>query len=108
MLRGPKKHGAVAKWSGSGLQSPPAAAEAPSGQETGANRDPGRPETAPPEADAGQSRGNADAVETALADALTKATAAGEWTLVGQLARELGARREARTVGNVVALRRRG
>ncbi|HEX4477977.1 MAG TPA: hypothetical protein VH142_22975 [Polyangiaceae bacterium] len=37
-----------------------------------------------------------DVVEAALADALTKASAAGEWTTVAQLARELEARREAR------------
>jgi len=37
--------------------------------------------------------GNPDAIECALADALTKATAAGKWDIVAQLARELEARR---------------
>lgn len=54
----------------------------------------------------GQSGGNpgpsADHVEVALADALTLASAAGEWTAVAQLARELEARRQARA--NVVDL----
>jgi hypothetical protein len=36
-----------------------------------------------------------DPVELAIAEALTKATAAGEWTVVAQLARELEARRTA-------------
>jgi hypothetical protein len=38
-----------------------------------------------------------DAVETALAEALTKAAAAGRFDIVGQLARELEARRKAST-----------
>jgi hypothetical protein len=38
-----------------------------------------------------------DPVEVALFDALTKATAAGQWDVVGQLARELEARRKARS-----------
>jgi hypothetical protein len=37
----------------------------------------------------------ADPVEVALADALSRASAAGEWSTVAQLARELEARREA-------------
>ncbi|HEY3235484.1 MAG TPA: hypothetical protein VGJ84_12275 [Polyangiaceae bacterium] len=37
-----------------------------------------------------------DPVEAALADALTRASVAGEWTVVAQLAAELQARREAR------------
>ncbi len=45
----------------------------------------------------------ADAVEIALADALTKATAAERWDVVAQLARELEARRLARHA-NVVVL----
>ena len=44
----------------------------------------------------------ADPVEAALADALTGATAAGQWEVVATLARELQARREARA--NVVQL----
>jgi hypothetical protein len=38
----------------------------------------------------------ADAVESALAEALRKATEARHWSIVGQLARELEARRQAR------------
>ncbi len=45
----------------------------------------------------GQSVGNSDAVEVALATALTSATVAQEWELVAQLARELEARRKARS-----------
>jgi hypothetical protein len=45
-----------------------------------------------------------DVVEEALAAALQGATAAGEWTTVAQLARELQARREARAASNVVRL----
>jgi hypothetical protein len=44
-----------------------------------------------------------DAVEAALAKALERATAAGRWDVVSQLARELEARRLAR-MDNVVAL----
>jgi hypothetical protein len=44
-----------------------------------------------------------DAVEAALVAALTAATAAGRFDVVGQLARELEARRLARA-GNVVSL----
>ena len=45
-----------------------------------------------------------DVVEAALAAALQGATAAGEWTTVAQLARELQARRESRNASNVVRL----
>lgn len=45
-----------------------------------------------------------DAVEAALATALERASAAGEWGAVGQLARELEARRVATTSSNVLAL----
>lgn len=38
----------------------------------------------------------ADPVETAIADALKRAAAAGAWTTVESLSRELQARREAR------------
>ena len=48
-------------------------------------------------------RDDAHAVEEALAKALERATAAGRWEVVSQLARELEARRLAR-MGNVVAL----
>ncbi|MFZ5891287.1 MAG: hypothetical protein ACOY0T_09575 [Myxococcota bacterium] len=40
--------------------------------------------------------GAQDAVEAALADALTRAAAAGEWAVVGKLSGELEARRRAR------------
>ncbi len=53
----------------------------------------------------GQSGGNQDPVETALADAIGRASIAGEWGIVGQLARELEARRTAREARNVVTLR---
>ena len=46
----------------------------------------------------------ADPVEAALANALTMASAAGEWSAVAQLAKELEARRVARTSSNVVAI----
>lgn len=45
-----------------------------------------------------------DPVEAALGDALTKASAAGAWEVVGQLARELEARRKARQAPEVVDL----
>lgn len=55
-----------------------------------------------------QSRPNQDPVEAALADALTRASAAGQWDVVGTLARELQARRQARTdVIDLEAARRR-
>jgi hypothetical protein len=50
--------------------------------------------------------GGGDAVEAALVAALTAATAAGRFDVVGQLARDLEARRMAQA-GNVVALRGR-
>ena len=40
----------------------------------------------------------ADPVEAALTDALSRAAAAGAWSAVEALARELGARREAKIV----------
>ena len=46
----------------------------------------------------------ADPVETALADALTRAAAAEQWEVVQQLARELEARRTACSASNVVKL----
>lgn len=52
-------------------------------------------------------RGVDDAVEVALAKALTAATAAERWDVVGQLARELQARRLARTENVVVLSERR-
>jgi hypothetical protein len=56
-----------------------------------------RPSSSPVVAGVGQSVGNQpDPVEVALADALTRASAAGEWTTVALLARELEARRTAR------------
>ena len=45
-----------------------------------------------------------DAVEAALAEALCRASAAGEWAVVAQLARELEARRGARSAANVVRI----
>lgn len=54
-----------------------------------------------------ETRMAADAVEAALANALTTATRDHRWDLVAQLARELEARRIARA-GNVVVLGRSG
>jgi hypothetical protein len=51
---------------------------------------------------------NVDPVEAPLADALTRAAAAGEWSVVGQLARELEARRKAYDSDKVVRLPARG
>jgi hypothetical protein len=52
----------------------------------------------------GNTVGNAvDAIEMAIADALTKATAAGRFDVVAQLARELEARRHA-AAGKVISL----
>jgi hypothetical protein len=48
-----------------------------------------------------------DVVEAALANALAKATAAERWDLVSQLAKELEARRLARSARNVVTLTER-
>jgi hypothetical protein len=47
-----------------------------------------------------------DPVEVALARALTEASAAGRFDVVAQLARELEARRAARTASNVIPLAR--
>jgi hypothetical protein len=52
----------------------------------------------------GQSRGNPDAIEVALANALEGATAAARWDVVAQLAKELEARRVARSSGKIVAM----
>jgi hypothetical protein len=72
--------------------------------------DPGRGEIGRAEVAAGQSWGNPDPVELALADAIKKASDAGRFDVVAQLARELEARRLA-SAGNVVPLdsaKRRG
>ena len=59
---------------------------------------------------ADQSRPNQDAVEAALAEALRRASEAGQWDVVATLARELQARREARAgvVDLEAARKRRG
>jgi len=49
--------------------------------------------------------GLSDPVEAALAEAIKGATAAGEWAVVAQLARELEARRNAHSAPNVTQLR---
>ena len=79
--------------------------------ETSPPSDTGSTEIAPPHGVEGQRRGNqdpADAVDAALAAALSGASAAGRFDVVALLANELQARRLAR--GGVVALdpRRRG
>lgn len=48
---------------------------------------------------------SADPVEVALATALERASVAGEWAVVGQLARELEARRKSHEDPKVVPLR---
>jgi len=57
-----------------------------------------------------QSRPNQDPVEAALAEALRRASEAGQWEVVAALARELQARREARAgvVDLETARKRRG
>jgi hypothetical protein len=45
-----------------------------------------------------------DVVEAALAEALLRAAHAGQWEIVSQLARELDARRMARSATNVMKL----
>ena len=57
-----------------------------------------------------QSRPNQDPVETALAEALRRASEAAQWDVVAMLARELQARREARAdvVDLDAARKRRG
>ncbi len=66
--------------------------------------DPREPEKTPFDEASGQSRGNQDVVEAALAKAMEAAAAAGRFDVVAQLARELEARRLA-GMGNVHTLR---
>ena len=66
--------------------------------------DPREPEKTPFDEPSGQSRGNQDVVEAALAKAIEAAAAAGRFDVVAQLARELEARRLA-GMGNVHTLR---
>jgi hypothetical protein len=54
-----------------------------------------------------QSLDQPDAVEAALANALQAATAAGRWDVVGELARQLDARRAAAAAPNVIPIKRR-
>jgi hypothetical protein len=72
-------------------------------EETSPINDPGDTETARPKAAEGQSWGNQDPVEGALAKAIEGAAAAGRFDVVAQLVKELEARRLAR-IGNVVAI----
>jgi hypothetical protein len=72
-------------------------------EETSPIDDPRDPETTPVDGALGQSWGNQDPVEAALAKALEGAAAAGRFDVVAQLAKELEARRLAR-MGNVHAL----
>jgi hypothetical protein len=79
---------------------------------TALSSEPAPVQTAPPELEqpeplAKPKDERVDALEAALADAITKATAAGEWATVAQLARELEVRRTSRAGGNVVPLTRR-
>jgi hypothetical protein len=81
--------GAVAKWSGSGLQNPPAAAEAPSNEESRANDAPSAPEIATVPGGRGND-GAIDAVEVAFAAALTTASSAGKCCLTWRARRPTG------------------
>jgi hypothetical protein len=58
----------------------------------------------PSDAKVGQSSAPVDAVEAALASALTAASAAGQWQVVAQLASELEARRRSRQAPEVVSI----
>jgi hypothetical protein len=78
--------------------------ESTGGGETSPIDDPGRGEIGRAEGAVGQSWGNPDPVEVALAEAITKASAAGRFDVVALLARELEARRTARAATNVVPL----
>ena len=78
-----------------GLGSEPTHHETPIPANNAGRVDPSRRETQHLGAALGQSEGQ-DPIEIALAGALTKAAAAGKYELVGQLARELEARRVAR------------
>jgi hypothetical protein len=68
--------------------------------EVGSNDGPG---AGPPLQECKAAPATVDAVEAALADAISKATAAGKFDVVSQLCRELEARRLGR-LGNVVAI----
>jgi hypothetical protein len=90
----------------SGLKSDDDAAGFTVDRENEPSGDPQSPPVVPVDGGPGQSMGNhepMDAVEAALADAITKAAEAGRFDVVGQLAAELQARRSARA-GNVVAI----
>lgn len=80
--------------------------EAPGTTENMLDREPTRPPSSPIVEPQWHSRGNdepsADVIETALAEAITRASAAGAWEAVQALTTELRARREARA--GVVAL----
>ena len=89
---------------------PPAPPSVPPSYE---NHESARPRSEPITEAAGQSWGNVEAppdvVEAALADAITKASAAGAWDAVTALTRELQARRESRAgVVPLDARRRKG
>jgi hypothetical protein len=74
-------------------------------EKTSPPSNPQSPQVAPQDGVAGQSGGNREAlnaVELALADAITRASAAGRFDVVAQLAREIEARRLASS--NVVPL----
>jgi integrase len=93
-----------------GFETPPSASEAR--ETTGfPSEAPGaRSPSSPLVAAGGESVAVADPVEAALADAITKAAAAGAWAAVEGLSRELAARREARAgvVDLAAARKRRG
>lgn len=71
---------------------------------TGAEETPREAEAGQDGALVGQAEGRRDPVEDALAMALVEAAKAGRFDVVGQLARELEARRLTRSDGKVVPL----
>jgi hypothetical protein len=87
-------------------------AEKPSPAEKQPDRETAVPRSEPITEATGESGGNestADVVEVALADAVTKASAAGAWQAVAALTAELRARREARAgVRQLDSARRKG
>ncbi len=69
---------------------------------TAANRPQPRATDEPSAFAACDSTAPVDVVEAALAEALTRASEAGQWAVVSQLARELDARRKAHAAANIV------
>jgi len=88
------------------FQSDPSPADARESANASTKRDPGDDVATPDATVVGQSWGDGDAVEQALATALDAATAARRFDVVAQLARELEVRRTLAQSANAVPLRR--